>query len=263
VTLLGVTGLGKRFAGLQAIDGVSFAVEPGEIYAIIGPNGAGKTTLLNVVTGIYAPSAGRIELDGRDVTGRRPPELAARGLSRTFQNLQIFGTMSAVENVMVGAHLHAETSFLAALFRWRGFARKERRLRAEAAQLLERVGIGELAQTSAAAMPYGALKRLEIARALASRPRLLLLDEPAAGLNPSEARDLAVLIRDIAADGVTIVLVEHNMPLVMAVASRILVLHHGQKIAEGAPAAIRADREVIAAYLGVGRHTGARELQDA
>jgi branched-chain amino acid transport system ATP-binding protein len=263
MTLLAVTGLGKRFAGLQAVDGVSFTVEPGEIYAVIGPNGAGKTTLLNLVTGIYAPSAGRVALAGEDVTGLRPPDLAARGLSRTFQNLQIFSNLSAVENVMVGAHLRAESGFFSALFRWRGFEAKERALRAEAAELMRRLGIGDLADAPAAAMPYGALKRLEIARALASRPRLLLLDEPAAGLNPSEARELVDVVRGIAASGVTIVLVEHNMPLVMAVSSRILVLHHGQKIAEGPPEAIRADREVIRAYLGVGRHTGARELEDA
>jgi branched-chain amino acid transport system ATP-binding protein len=263
MTLLSVDGLGKRFAGLQAIEDLSFGVEPGEVYAIIGPNGAGKTTLLNMVSGVYAPSAGRIRFGGADVTGLRPPALAARGLSRTFQNLQIFHAMTALENVLVGAHLHAETGLFSALLRWRGFEAKEARLREEALALLARVGLEREAATPTASMPYGALKRLEVARALASRPRLLLLDEPAAGLNQSEAKELEALIRAIAASGVTVVLVEHNMKLVMAVATRILVLHHGRRIAEGSPEAIRADREVIAAYLGTGAHTGARELQHA
>jgi len=250
MTLLRIESLSKEFGGVHAIEDLSFRVDPGTIHSIIGPNGAGKTTLFNLITGLYRPSSGRIWLDDRDVTGMRPSRLAALGMSRTFQNLQIFFNMTALENVMVGHHLHLEQGMMAAMLRLPGVARRDREARALALDMMEFVGLGRFRDAQAAEMPYGALKRLELARALAARPRLLLLDEPAAGLNATESREIDEVIKRISATGITVVLVEHDMKMVMGISDHILALDYGRRLAEGTPAEVRADPQVIAAYLG-------------
>jgi branched-chain amino acid transport system ATP-binding protein len=248
--LLRAVNLSKRFGGVRALEGVGFEVAAGTVHSIIGPNGAGKTTLLNVLSGIYRPDEGSISLDDLPLTGKAPHVFASAGIGRTFQNLQIFFNMSALENVMAGAWLHEACGLAAAALRLPRLARAEAEARRAARELLDYVGIGRWAESPASAMPYGALKRLEIARALAARPRLLLLDEPAAGLNPTETREIDALIRRIAERGVTVVLVEHDMKLVMEVSDRVLVLDHGRRLAEGDPATVSTDPLVVEAYLG-------------
>jgi len=250
MSLLRVEDLSKKFGGLNAIDELSFAIEPGAVYSIIGPNGAGKTTLLNLLSGVYEPSHGRIFLEEHELTGRAPYAYASYGIARTFQNLQVFFNMSALENVMVGRYLHERCGLASALLRSPRLRRAERACREEAAELMRYVGLQNYLSASADAMPYGALKRLEIARALATQPKLILLDEPAAGLNPTEALELDDLIGRLSERGVTVVLVEHNMRLVMGVSDHILVLDYGRKLAEGPALAIRNDPKVIEAYLG-------------
>ena len=238
------------FGGVTAVDGVSFDANAGEILAIIGPNGAGKTTLFNLISGLYRPKSGAILLAGEDVTNLPPHLLARRGLSRTFQNLQIFFRMSAIENVMVGRHIHEGRNVLAHLIKWPSVIVQNHRTRAKAMELLARVGLADLAGSPAGALPYGALKRLEIARALAAEPKVLLLDEPAAGCNAVETAEVDAVIQTIARDGIAVVLVEHDMRLVMKISSRIHVLDQGRTLAEGNAAEIRANPAVIAAYLG-------------
>jgi branched-chain amino acid transport system ATP-binding protein len=250
MSALRVERLSKEFGGVRAIDDLSCELHPGTIHSIIGPNGAGKTTLLNLLTGVYVPSAGRIVFDERDLTGAAPHEFAAAGIGRTFQNLQIFFNMTALENVMTGRHLRERCGLLAALLHAPRLARAERECRERALQLLRFLGLEHYAGIGAAAMPYGALKRLEIARALAGEPAMLLLDEPAAGLNPTEAQEIDALIKRLAAMGTTVVLVEHNMRLVMGVSDHILVLDYGRRLSEGTAEEIRADPRVIEAYLG-------------
>jgi branched-chain amino acid transport system ATP-binding protein len=250
VNLLRAEGLTKEFGGVCAVDSLSFAIAPGVVYSIIGPNGAGKTTLLNLLTGIYVPSGGRIFIDGADVTGRAPHQFAQAGVARTFQNLQVFFNMSAVENVMVGRYRRERCSLATALLRTPALKRAERACREEAAELMRFVGLTDWLDARAEAMPYGALKRLEIARALATQPRMLLLDEPAAGLNSSEMREIGELIGLLASRGYTVVLVEHNMRLVMGVSNQVLVLDYGRKLAEGAADEVRRNPQVIEAYLG-------------
>jgi len=254
VSLLRVQGLGKEFGGVRAVENLSFSVAQGIVHSIIGPNGAGKTTLLNLLTGIYVPTAGGIYLGERELTGRPPYEYAAAGVARTFQNLQVFFNMSALENVMVGRYRHERCGLAAALLRFPAQARAESACRDAAAELLEFVGLGDYLGAHADAMPYGALKRLEVARALATEPQLLLLDEPAAGLNPTETREFETLIGRIAARGITVVLVEHNMRLVMGVSDHVLVLDYGCKLAEGTAGEMRADPRVVEAYLGAAVH---------
>lgn len=248
--MIEVCDLDKSFGGLHAIDQLSFCVEAGQIYAVIGPNGAGKTTLFNLMTGLYIPDSGQILLEGENIVGLPPERLAQKGLCRTFQNLQICMNMTALENVMLGRHRHLQAGFLPSLLRLPSLRRSERACRERAAALMDFVGCGNYLRTEASAMPYGALKRLEIARALASEPKVILLDEPAAGLNGAETAALEQLIADIAAQGVTVVLVEHDMKLVMSISQRLLVLDYGRKLAEGNPDEIRKNPDVIAAYLG-------------
>ena len=250
MSLLHIEELSIEFGGVHAVEDLTFEIEAGAIHSIIGPNGAGKTTLFNLITGLYRASRGRILFEDRDIGGQPPHLLARRGLSRTFQNLQIFFRMTAIENVMVGRHLHESKNVLAHLFRLPAVVRQNRETRAKAHELLDFVGLADYIDIPAGAMPYGALKRLEIARALAVEPKMLLLDEPAAGCNPVETQEIDRLIQQIARTGVTVVLVEHDMHLVMNISSRILVLDSGRKLAEGTAGEVRANPAVIAAYLG-------------
>jgi branched-chain amino acid transport system ATP-binding protein len=243
--------LSITFGGVRAIDGVSIAIESGQVFSIIGPNGSGKTTLFNLVSGIYLPNNGSIRLAGETVTGLAPDRLARRGLSRTFQNLQIFSRMTVLQNVMVGRHRHERTGILADLLHWPSVARQNEATRQAASASLARVGLTEVQDRPAGSLDYGALKRLEIARALASEPTLLLLDEPAAGCNPVETQELDQVIRSIVKDGVTVVLVEHDMRLVMNISDRVHVLASGRTLTEGTPEQVRSDPAVIEAYLGV------------
>jgi branched-chain amino acid transport system ATP-binding protein len=250
MALLEVQDLSIQFGGVKAVQNVSFSIDAGIVYAVIGPNGAGKTTLFNLITGIYTPTSGSIVLDGQPIAGKSPDMLAQRGVARTFQNLQICMNMSAVENVMVGAHLRLNRNLLKAALRWPALKARDRELHIEAVDLMRFVGLDAYASARADSMSYGALKRLEIARALAMKPRLLFLDEPAAGLNPKETIEVDALIRKVADTGVTVVLVEHDMKMVMNLSDRILVLDYGRKLAEGTAAEVRRNPDVIAAYLG-------------
>jgi branched-chain amino acid transport system ATP-binding protein len=252
MSLLEVHGLTKAFGGVHAVADLNFTVAPGRVHSIIGPNGAGKTTLFNLVTGLYAPTAGRIVLDGEDVTALPTAARAAKGIGRTFQNLQIFFNMRAIENVMVGRHLQSPRALLSSMLQLPSIRRANRDAFDRAAALMRRVGLAAYLDSESDAMPYGALKRLEIARALAAEPKILLLDEPAAGLNPKETREIDELIKSIAAEGTTVVLVEHNMKLVMGVSDHILVLDYGRRLAEGTAAQVRDNPDVIRAYLGAG-----------
>ena len=248
--LLSIEGLGIGFGGIRAVNDVSFSVRPGEILSVIGPNGAGKTTLFNMISGVYRPDAGRVVLDGADVTAIEPHLLARRGLSRTFQNLQIFQSMTVLDNAVAGYHLRESGSVLADLFSLPASRRRAREAREGARALLARVGLDRAAEREAGNLSYGALKRLEIARALALNPKVLLLDEPAAGCNAVETEEIDHLIAEVARSGVAILLVEHDMKMVMRISNHIVVLDHGEKIAEGDPATVSRNPAVIAAYLG-------------
>ena len=250
MTLLSVEGLGIAFGGLKAVDNVSFSVNPGEIVSVIGPNGAGKTTLFNMISGVYMPKSGKVKLSGEEVTGFSPHLLARRGMSRTFQNLQIFQNMTVLENAIAGFHLREKGSVFADLFGLPASRRRSREAQAGARELLARVGLANAAELEAGNLSYGALKRLEIARALALDTKVLLLDEPAAGCNAVETEEIDHLIAEVAASGVAILLVEHDMKMVMRISNHIVVLDHGVKIAEGDPAAVARNPDVIAAYLG-------------
>ena len=250
MALLDVTQLSIHFGGVKAVQEVSFSIDPGIVYSVIGPNGAGKTTLFNLITGVYKPTSGEIRLDGESIAGKSPDELARRGVARTFQNLQICMNMSAVENVMVGAHLRLDRNLIKAALRLPSITRRDTELRAEASELMRFVGLDQYLEARADSMPYGALKRLEIARALAMKPRVIFLDEPAAGLNPKETIEVDHLVRKVADSGITVVLVEHDMKMVINLSDRILVLDYGKKLAEGTGEEIRRNPDVIAAYLG-------------
>jgi branched-chain amino acid transport system ATP-binding protein len=250
-TLLSVQDVTMRFGGLVALDSVNFDIKRGEILGLIGPNGAGKTTCFNAMTGVYRPTSGRVLLEGQALGRRKRYQITRMGIARTFQNIRLFGEMTALENVVVGADARHKTSVPGALLRLPRHHREEREVVERATALLEFVGIADRAADKARNLPYGYQRRLEIARALATEPKLLCLDEPAAGFNPREKQDLMGLIRKIRDDGYTVLLIEHDMRLVMGVTDRIVVLEFGKKIAEGSPAEIRENPAVIAAYLGV------------
>jgi len=250
MTLLQVDQLGKRFGGLQAVDGVSFSLRQGAIKAVIGPNGAGKTTLFNLIAGMLAPTAGEIRFQGKAIQGMRPFRIAGLGIARTFQNIKMFAGMTAIENVMVGRHVRSKAGFLASMFRTSGCRSEERAIREKAMELLSFVGIADCAETLATNLAFGQQRAVELARALALEPTLLLLDEPAAGLNIYETAEIGRLIAKIRDLGITVLLVEHDMSLVMDISDEIVVLSFGQKIAEDIPTVIQRNPEVIKVYLG-------------
>ena len=250
MALLDVADITVRFGGIVALDALTFTIDEGQICGLIGPNGAGKTTMFNVVSRIYEPTSGSLEFDGTDLLAVAPHRIAARGIARSFQNLALFPTMTLLQNTMTGGHCRGKIGFGRAVFRL-GATAEEKRLAADAYSILDSLGLGHLAHVPAAGLPFGTLKRLELARALASHPRLLLLDEPASGLTHSEVHELSETIRRVRDDfQVTILLVEHHMGMVMGISDKVVAMEFGRKIAEGTPAEVRGNQRVIDAYLG-------------
>lgn len=251
MALLEVKDLTIQFGGLVAVDHVNFQVDKGEIVSIIGPNGAGKTTIFNLLTGLYTPTAGRVIFEGEEIQGRRPQDIVKMGIARTFQNIKIFNELRVIENIMIGSHIRTNYNFFQAIFKTKKYHDEEREKCAAALEFLESMNFADKADMYAASLPYGDMRRLEILRAMASGAKLLLLDEPAAGMNPQESAELVQFISKIAKeDGFTVLLIEHDMNVVMNVADRIYVVDYGKKIAEGLPEEIRVNPDVIRAYLG-------------
>lgn len=251
--LLCVEDVTQSFGGVMAVAHLDLAIRRGSITAVIGPNGAGKTTLFNCVTGIYTPTRGRIVFDDRDITGRAPHDITTIGIARTFQNIRLFGAMTVLENVLIGSFCRTRAHVVSTLLRTRLHRTEEEAIEIKAFEILSLLELDAVADATAGELPYGRQRRLEIARALATEPKLLLLDEPAAGLNPSEKEALKVIVRKIRDSGVTVILIEHDMKLVMDISDRIAVLDDGRKISEGSPQEVRADEAVIEAYLGTAR----------
>jgi len=252
MNMLEVHDLSKRFGGLQAVGNVSFSVLQGAIKALIGPNGAGKTTLFNLISGVTAPDSGAVRFRNSEISGLPPYQVAARGMSRTFQHIRLFTHMTALENVMIGRHMHGRAGFLAGMLNLPWTSKEEKKLRERSLEIMAFLGIADFADTEATSLAYGQQRILEIGRALACEPKLLLLDEPAAGLNMRETAEMARLITRIRDTGITVLLVEHDMSLVMNISDEIVVLSYGQKIAEDRPLAIQKNSEVIKVYLGEG-----------
>lgn len=239
-----------RFGGLTAVNEVSTEIKQGQIFGLIGPNGAGKTTCFNIISGVYAPTSGRVIFEGQEIQGKKPNEINYMGIARTYQNINLFKKMTALENVKVGCHSITKSNLIDSVLNTKQKRREETEITTDAMELLDFVRLSDKAHATAGSLPYGAQRRLEIARAMASKPRLLLLDEPAAGMNLSEKDELALLIRKIREQGITILLVEHHMRLVMDICDEICVLNYGKKLCQGTPEVVQNDKDVIAAYLG-------------
>ncbi len=260
MALLDVKGITKVFGGLVAVENVEFNVNEGDIVSIIGPNGAGKTTIFNMLTGVYNVNSGTIEFDGKEIHNKQPRDIVKAGIARTFQNIRLFPTMRVIENVLVGEHIHVNYNFFDLLFKTKKYREEEKRAAERAIDLLESLELGEEIDNYAKNLPYGMQRKLEIARAIATEAKLIILDEPAAGMNPQESEDLKKFILKLRDRGQTILLIEHDMSVVMDISDRIYVIDHGRKIAEGLPKEIAVNPRVITAYLGSG---GVKKDDDA